>query len=58
MVDYLLLSPDLTANVTAGDIFRKGVFSASHRCRCSNTVTTKIEQASDHAAIGAETNLA
>jgi endonuclease/exonuclease/phosphatase family metal-dependent hydrolase len=57
-IDYLLLSPDLTDKVTAGGIFRKGVFSASHRWPVFDTVTTKIAQASDHAAIWAEIDLA
>jgi endonuclease/exonuclease/phosphatase family metal-dependent hydrolase len=57
-LDYLLLSPDLFHAVTAGGIFRKGVFSASDRWEFYATITTKAQQASDHAAIWAELELA
>lgn len=56
-IDYVLLSPDLMAKVTAGGIFRMGVFSASHRWPVFDTITAKREQASDHAAIWAEIDL-
>lgn len=57
-IDYILLSPDLMPKVTAGGIFRRGVFSAGHRWPVFDTVTQKIQQASDHAAIWAELDLA
>jgi len=56
-IDYLLLSPALMDKVTAGGIFRKGVFSASDRWPMFNSVTAKSEQASDHAAIWADIDL-
>jgi endonuclease/exonuclease/phosphatase family metal-dependent hydrolase len=56
-IDYLLLSPALMNLVNAGGIMRKGVFSASNRWPVLPTVTTKAEQASDHAAIFADITL-
>jgi len=53
-IDYLLLSPDLMSRVSTGAILRTGVFSASDRWPMLPTITTKAEQASDHAAIWAE----
>jgi len=56
-IDYLLLSPDLMSRVRTGGILRTGVFSASDRWPMLPTITTKAEQASDHAAIWAEIDL-
>jgi endonuclease/exonuclease/phosphatase family metal-dependent hydrolase len=56
-IDYVLLSPSLMDLVTKGGIFRQGVFSASHRWPMFDTLTQKIHQASDHAAIWADLNL-
>ncbi|HEX8159169.1 MAG TPA: endonuclease/exonuclease/phosphatase family protein [Solirubrobacteraceae bacterium] len=56
-IDYILLSPSLMDKVSRGGIFRKGVFSASDRWPMFDTITEKIEQASDHAAIWAEIDL-
>lgn len=56
-IDYILLSPSLFDNVTAGGILRRGVFSASDQWPMFDTVTKKSEQASDHAAIWAEITL-
>jgi len=53
-IDYVLLSPALLDEVTAGGVFRKGVFSASDRWPMFEDMTEKIHQASDHAAIWAE----
>jgi endonuclease/exonuclease/phosphatase family metal-dependent hydrolase len=53
-IDYLLLSPALLAKVTAGGIFRCGVFSASDRWTFFDTIKEKVHQASDHAAIWAD----
>jgi endonuclease/exonuclease/phosphatase family metal-dependent hydrolase len=58
-IDYILLSPSLMAKVTRGEIFRKGVFSASKRWEFfDDTIKTKVQQASDHAALVAELDLA
>lgn len=56
-IDYILLSPSMMENVTAGGILRRGVFSASDRWPMLETVTRKSEQASDHAAIWADIDL-
>ena len=57
-IDYLLLSPALLKKLTAGGIFRRGVFSAGkHWPFFDDTITKKVEQASDHAAIWAEINV-
>jgi endonuclease/exonuclease/phosphatase family metal-dependent hydrolase len=56
-IDYILMSPNLMANVTAGGIDREGVFSASDRWPMLATVTRKADQASDHAAIWADIDL-
>lgn len=56
-IDYLLLSPALMSKVTDGGIFRKGVFSASGQWPFFDTITQKVHQASDHAAIWADINL-
>ena len=56
-IDYVLLSPALMDLVSAAGIVRTGVFSASGRWPVLPTVTTKAEQASDHAAIFADLDL-
>ncbi len=56
-IDYVLLSPALFARVTAGGIFRQGVW---HGPQTANpwtmypTLTAAVHAASDHAAIWAE----
>ena len=57
-LDYLLLSPALMAAVSDGGFFRAGVFSASDRWPFFPTITAKHEQASDHAAVWAEIDIA
>ena len=57
-LDYLLLSPALMNAVRAGGFFREGVFSASDRWSFFPTITAEHEQASDHAAVWAEINIA
>jgi endonuclease/exonuclease/phosphatase family metal-dependent hydrolase len=57
-IDYVLLSPALMDRVTEGGIFRQGVFSGSHRWPVFDSISEKIDQASDHAAIWAELDLA
>jgi endonuclease/exonuclease/phosphatase family metal-dependent hydrolase len=56
-IDYVLLSPSLMAKVTNGGIFRQGVFSASDRWPFFKTITEKVHQASDHAAIWVDIDL-
>jgi endonuclease/exonuclease/phosphatase family metal-dependent hydrolase len=56
-IDYVLLSPSLMDRVTDGGIFRRGVFSASDRWPFFDTITAKVHQASDHAAIWADIDL-
>jgi endonuclease/exonuclease/phosphatase family metal-dependent hydrolase len=56
-IDYVLLSPSLMDSVTAGGVFRRGVFSASDRWPFFDTITEKVHQASDHAAIWADIDL-
>jgi hypothetical protein len=51
-----VLSPTLMDKVTAGGVFRKGVFSASGRWPMFADVTEHT-QASDHAAIWADIDL-
>ena len=57
-IDYVLLSPNLMNSVSAGGVLRTGVFTASGAWDMLPTVTTKAQQASDHAAIWAELELA
>jgi endonuclease/exonuclease/phosphatase family metal-dependent hydrolase len=55
-IDYILLSPPLYAKVTAGRIFRKGVWGGKNGTLFEHypTMTQQVEQASDHAAIYAD----
>jgi endonuclease/exonuclease/phosphatase family metal-dependent hydrolase len=57
--DYLLLSPALFTRVTGGAIFRKGVWGGTNGTLFPHypTMTRKVEQASDHAAIYADFDL-
>ncbi|MEO6411042.1 MAG: endonuclease/exonuclease/phosphatase family protein [Pedococcus sp.] len=53
-IDYLLCSPAVFDAVTASGIFRKGVWTASHRWEMYPTLTREQDAASDHAAIWAD----
>ncbi|MEO5885388.1 MAG: endonuclease/exonuclease/phosphatase family protein [Candidatus Limnocylindrales bacterium] len=58
-IDYVLLSPPLFAKVVGGAIFRLGVWGGTNGTLFPHypTMTRKVEQASDHAAIYADINL-
>jgi hypothetical protein len=58
-IDYILLSPDLYATVVGGMIFRLGVWGGTKGTLFPHypTMTSKVHQASDHAAIYADLNL-
>ena len=58
-IDYLLLSPELFANVTHGEFFRRGVWGGVHGTLFPHfpTMTKAIHAASDHAAVVADVNL-
>ena len=56
-IDYVLLSTSLMDKVTASGNFRKGVFSASDRWPVFDTIESKADQASDHAAVWADLDL-
>ena len=60
-IDYILLSPDLFAAATGGQIFRKGVYhgpGVRNPWEIYPTLTTPALTASDHAAITATLELA
>jgi endonuclease/exonuclease/phosphatase family metal-dependent hydrolase len=58
-IDYVLLSPALFSKVVGGAIFRLGVWGGVNGTLFPHypTMTRRIEQASDHAAIYADLNL-
>lgn len=58
-IDYILLSPALFARVTNARVFRKGVWGGKHGTLWPiyPTMTAKVHQASDHAAIYADIKL-
>ena len=58
-IDYILLSPALFGRVTNARVFRKGVWGGTNGTLWPiyPTVTAKVHQASDHAAIYADINL-
>lgn len=58
-IDYILLSPALFARVTNARIFRKGVWGGKNGdlWPVYPTMTAKVHQASDHAAIYADIKL-
>ena len=58
-IDYVLLSPALFSKVTGGGIFRLGVWGGVNGTLFPHypTMTRKVEQGSDHAAIFADINL-
>lgn len=58
-IDYLLFSPELFAKVTAGGIFRKGVWGGVNGTLFPHfdEMTKAIHAASDHAAIWADINV-
>ncbi len=57
-IDYLLLSPALFARVTAGGVFRKGVWGGVHGTLFPHydEMTQASHAASDHAAVWADFN--
>jgi endonuclease/exonuclease/phosphatase family metal-dependent hydrolase len=58
-IDYLLLSPDLFTAVTAGGVFRKGMWPGVRppKWKCYDEVTRPVEAGSDHACIWFEAAL-
>jgi len=58
-IDYILLSPALFARVTNARVFRKGVWGGKNGVLWPiyPTMTAKVHQASDHAAIYADIKL-
>jgi endonuclease/exonuclease/phosphatase family metal-dependent hydrolase len=58
-IDYILLSPALFARVTNARVFRKGVWGGKNGdlWKIYPTMTAKVHQASDHAAIYADIKL-
>jgi endonuclease/exonuclease/phosphatase family metal-dependent hydrolase len=55
-IDYILLSPALFNKVTAGGVFRKGVWGGKNGTLFPHydTMTKPVQQASDHAAVFAD----
>ena len=55
-IDYILLSPALFSKVTAGGVFRKGVWGGKNGTLFPHydTMTKPVQQASDHAAVFAD----
>lgn len=58
-IDYILLSPDLFANVTAGGVFRMGAWGGKNGTIFPHypEITKAIEAASDHSAVWAEIDI-
>lgn len=58
-IDYILMSPELMAKVTAGGVFRKGMWPGVQPVKWVkyDEITKVVEVASDHAAIWAEINV-
>jgi hypothetical protein len=59
-IDYILLSPDLFERVLKGGVFRKGVWRGPKTrdpWEIYPTLTAKVHEASDHAAVWAELDL-
>jgi len=58
-IDYLLVSPDLAAQVTAGGVWRQGMWPGSKppRWKCYEEVTKPVEAGSDHACLWLEADL-
>ncbi|MBN9889760.1 endonuclease/exonuclease/phosphatase family protein [Salipiger abyssi] len=56
-IDYILLSPALWARVIRGGIYRKGVFTASHRWEMYPELTKPLYAASDHHGIWVDLDL-
>jgi endonuclease/exonuclease/phosphatase family metal-dependent hydrolase len=50
-IDYILCSPAVYATITAAGVWRKGVWSASHKWPMYDTLTREQDAASDHAAL-------
>ncbi|KQU69150.1 endonuclease/exonuclease/phosphatase family protein [Phycicoccus sp. Root101] len=56
-IDYILCSPAVFTSITAGGIFRKGVWTASRRWEMYPTLTREQDAASDHAALWVDVDL-
>ncbi len=58
-IDYILTSPELFKKVKAAGVFRKGVWGGTHgdRWPIFPEIRSKVEAASDHAAIWAELDI-
>jgi endonuclease/exonuclease/phosphatase family metal-dependent hydrolase len=58
-IDYILLSPGLFGKVTAGGVFRKGMWPGSRPAKWDAypEVARPNEAASDHAAVWADIDL-
>jgi endonuclease/exonuclease/phosphatase family metal-dependent hydrolase len=59
-IDYILLSPTLYQKVVKGGVFRNGVYrgpGTHNPWPIYDTLTAKVHEASDHAAVWAELNL-
>lgn len=58
-IDYILMSPELLAKVTAGGVFRKGMWPgvSPPKWQKYDEITTPVEAASDHAAIWVEIDI-
>ncbi len=58
-LDYILMSPDLSAKVTAGGVERRGVWGGTNGKLFPHLpeITKKIEAASDHAALWMEADI-
>jgi endonuclease/exonuclease/phosphatase family metal-dependent hydrolase len=59
-IDYILLSPSLFQAVVKGGVFRKGVYrgpGTHNPWAIYDTLTAKVHEASDHAAVWAELDL-
>ncbi|MGJ6122327.1 endonuclease/exonuclease/phosphatase [Mycolicibacterium sp. Y3] len=59
-IDYILLSPELFGRVKQGGVFRKGVYRGPRTqdpWPVYDTLTAKVHEGSDHAAVWAELDL-
>lgn len=55
-IDYLLFSPELFSKIQHVDVERRGVW-APNSFKSFDTVTSKADEASDHAALYADVDL-
>lgn len=58
-IDYILLSPELFGRVTAGGVFRQGMWPGVRptKWEAYSEITRKQEAASDHAAVWVDLDL-